>query len=92
MTLEFPNVPAQVLPVLKGQLEAFGAKVHFETPSSGHVDSIAGRLRFSHHGEILTVEVVQEHGHFPGAMLIGGMRQTVEEACELVRLGKAATA
>lgn len=92
MKFEFPNVPVQVLPILKRQLESFGARVEFDSPTSGRVNSIAGNLAFSHVADKFTVEIIQEFGHFPRSLLIGGIRQHVEEACEVLRLGKAAHA
>lgn len=83
MKLAFPNTPLEVLPILKRQLEQFGAKVHFETETSGHVDSIAGRLAFEHANRVLTIRVVNDQGHFAPALLLGGIKQTVQEACEL---------
>ena len=71
MKLEFANTPTEVLPVLKQQLESFGAKVVFETPFSGRVDSIAGKLHFVHAGQTLTISLGEDQGHFTPALLVG---------------------
>jgi len=84
MKFQFHNMPHAVLPVLKKELEKFGAKVTFLTETSGRVDSIGGQLTFEHADNVLTIEVVKEHGHFPLSMLTGGIRQTVYEARELI--------
>jgi len=89
MKLQFPNTPKSILPVLKREMEKFGATVHFETETSGHVDSIAGKLGFHHDGHTLTISVLEDAGHFAPNLLIGGIKQTVSEACELLRLGEA---
>ncbi len=64
------------------QLRGFGCNVHFDTPESGRVTHDAGALRFSHRDGHLTVEIVQDHAHFPRRLLIGGIRQVIEEAVE----------
>lgn len=89
MKFDFPNTPLEALPILKKQLESFGAHVHFETPVTGRVHSIAGQLAFEHQDGTLSIRVVKEEGHFTRGLLIGGIRQMVQEACELVRLGRA---
>ena len=83
MKLEFPNTPLEVLPILKRQLEQFGAQVRFLSETHGVVESIAGELAFEHSGRLLTISVVKEHGHFSRALLIGGIKQMVSEAREL---------
>lgn len=89
MKLEFPDTPRAVLPILKLQLENFGAIVHFQTRSRGTVDSIAGQLEFQHSGRKLTIRVVKENGHFAKNLLTGGIKQMVSEAREIVMKGAA---
>lgn len=91
MKLEFANTPTEVLPVLKQQLESFGAKVVFETPFSGRVDSIAGKLHFVHAGQTLTISLGEDEGHFTPALLVGGIKQMVGEALEIVQQAKLQT-
>lgn len=88
MKLEFANTPAEILPVLKQQLESFGARVIFDTPFSGRVDSIAGKLHFVHTGQTLTISLLEDQSHFAPALLLGGIKQMVGEALELVQQSK----
>jgi hypothetical protein len=85
MKIECKNVPEEALPVIADQLRAFGARVRFSDGWSGVVSSIAGKLLFGYESGTLTVTVIEDAGHFPQAMLIGGIKQTVEEACEIIR-------
>jgi len=79
-------VPPAVLPILARQLRRFGARVEFESERAGVVKHLSGKLRFEHNGSArLHVAVIEECGHFPKSMLIGGIRQTVQEAVELAR-------
>jgi hypothetical protein len=94
MKVEIPNTPPEVLPILKRQLEGFGCKVRFLSGTHGIVESIAGELTFDYSGRVLTVSVTKEFGHFSPNLLIGGIKQMVSEAREIVQRGKtqAATA
>jgi hypothetical protein len=83
MTVIIANVPADVVPILRDQLENFGCTVKFHTPSSGTLESPAGALRFEHKEESLTVELIDNRGHFPKMMIVGGIRQMVQEAIEI---------
>ena len=74
----------EALPILAEQLRAFGARVSFSNGWSGVVASEAGELFFKYRGGSLTVTVTKDLWHFPRLMLIGGMRQTIEEANEIV--------
>jgi hypothetical protein len=85
--LEFPNTPRSVLPILKTQLEQFGARVHFQSETRGHVESIAGKLEFEHVGQQLSIWVCEDKGHFTPALLMGGIKQMVSEARELAMAG-----
>lgn len=76
---------AEALPLIAQQLRAFGAKVTFERQWAGLVMSEAGTLFFRYDDHILTVSVVEDRGHFSRSLLIGGIKQTVEEANEMVR-------
>ena len=82
--MTFP-CPAEALPRIAETLAAFGCTVVFERDGAGFVTSIAGELRFSHDSGTLTVEITDDRQHFPPAMLIGGIRQVVEEAVEGLR-------
>jgi hypothetical protein len=85
------GVSVEALPVLKRQLEEFGARVHFESETTGRVDSVSGSLAFIHDRHALTVTVIEDRGHFPRALMIGGIRQTVAEAQEIVQRAHART-
>lgn len=91
MTVRCEHVPAAALPILKEQLEAFGSIVTFHTASAGVLDSPAGSLRFEHRADVhvLIIEVIENKGHFPHNLLIGGIRQTVAEAVEILHKQRA---
>jgi hypothetical protein len=57
--------------------------VSFETPTKGRVEHIAGNLSFEHSGAILTVVVEHNAGHFPTQLVVGGVKQLVQETVEL---------
>jgi len=75
----------EAVPILAEQLRAFGARVEFDDSWSGIVVSESGTLFFSHGYGMLVVIVQEDFGHFPKALLIGGIKQTIEEANEIVR-------
>jgi len=77
--------PLRALPAIGAEVAKF-AHVVFENASSGFVTSISGRLKFTHDGESLQITILENHGHFPRAMLVGGMRQVVEEVVEQMAL------
>ena len=83
MTIILRKVPFQALNVIAEQLRGYGAEVTFKTPYCGEVVSVAGRARFEYDGdETLIVVVENSLGHFPPAMIRGGLRQLVEEIVE----------
>jgi hypothetical protein len=76
------DVPAQALSLMAEQLTEFGAEVEFQEPGRGKVRSISGVLAFRLDAGRFDVKFEKDRGHFPEKMLIGGMRQFVEEAVE----------
>src|SRR5208337_3744453 len=64
---------------------AFGARVEFTDGWCGIVASESGTLSFTWAHSVLCVRVMEDQGHFPSALIIGGIKQTVEEANEIVR-------
>ena len=66
-------------------LRAFGARVTFDQQWAGLVLSEAGTLFFRYDDGFLTVTVVEDKGHFSRSLMIGGVKQTIEEANEIVR-------
>jgi hypothetical protein len=74
--------PISALPSIADQLRGFGCNVHFDTAESGRVTHDAGAIRFWHRDGTLHIEILQNEGHFPHAMLIGGIRQIVQETVE----------
>lgn len=83
--IELSNVPFETLQVLKDQLEHFGAEVVFATPTSGRIKSLAGELGWEYKAGALAVSLIRSEGHFTVPLLIGRIRQTIEEAIEIVR-------
>jgi hypothetical protein len=77
-TVMFP-CPAAALPLVADQLRGFGATVDMEC---GTADHPMGFVRFSHDGEHLSVQFESNGGIVTTNMLIGGLRQLVEEAAE----------
>jgi hypothetical protein len=89
MEIRVSNVPASALPVLYRQLEGFGARITLEDNGRGVCEHMSGTMRFDHVGDVLTVRVVRDSGHFPKFMILGGIRQTILEAVELAQKGRA---
>lgn len=79
--MNFPCPPA-VLPRIADQLRVCGCKVIFLTDTEGMVVSIAGKIGFNHDGKVLRIGIIENAGHFSRSMLIGGIRQVIEEAVE----------
>lgn len=78
------NVPERAVSLMAEQLTSFGAEVElFE--GGGKVHSVAGVLSFRlDYKGTFAVRVERNEGHFSDAMLLGGVRQFVEEAIERV--------
>ena len=74
--------PIRALRPIAEQLRLFGCCIYVDTPTVGTVEHTSGRLRFWHCDETLYVEIIENRGHFSRALLIGGMRQVVEEVVE----------
>jgi hypothetical protein len=77
------NVSLETLSLLKEQLESFGCVVRLEKDGSGEVKTVSGAVAFSLSGDILTVRLREDRGHFTKSLLVGGIRQMIEEANEL---------
>jgi hypothetical protein len=89
------GVPPSAMPILQSQLEAFGCRVlldsGFERPAAGKllsdctgvIDSPSGKIRFEYREPTLKVWLIEDHGHFAKALLIGGVKQMIGEAIEL---------
>jgi len=94
LTVACPNISAAVLPLLARQLTAFGCVVTFDTPASGIVQCLAGRLTFTHSPDtkVFSVTITDDAGHFPRALLIGGIKQMIAEAHEAVMRQQQASA
>jgi hypothetical protein len=86
IVVDCPNVTRAILPLLATQLESHGAHITFDTPASGIVQTVSGRMTFTHDdiASVLRVTVVDDAGHFPRMLLIGGIKQMVAEAVEAV--------
>ena len=80
------NVPAAALPAIADELRKFGAAVFFDSATCGRVHSPSGKMRFEHRDNRLHVDLVEDPGHFPPALIIGGIKQTVAEAVERMAL------
>jgi hypothetical protein len=86
MIIKCPNVTVSALPHIADYLRQFGASVTFLTPTSGLVQSSSGDLDFSHNGDaMLTITVLSNANHFSSRLLVGGIRQVVEEVCEKLK-------
>ncbi len=75
--------PLSALPAIAAELRKFGCDVWFDNETSGDVEHAAGKLLFYHRDGLLHVEIIEDNGHFPRLLLMGGIRQMVEEAGEL---------
>ena len=92
MTVILSKIPKEAVYLCAKQLTNFGCEVLFDTEFedylAGDVNSISGRIKFTWQREELTVNVVKNMGHFPELLLLGGIKQLVDEACEDVRNDK----
>lgn len=94
LVLTVHGVTQEALPLLGEQMEKHGASLQLVTLGdrvAGSGDCASGRFIFRYENERLTIKLLENHNHFPAAMLIGGLRQMAEEAMELVNK-RAATA
>lgn len=82
LSLEYKGVPRAALPKMAEQLKAFGAQVTFHDETHGELKHPSGVIEFEHRNDVLYLRVTQNAGHFPRLMLIGGMRQLVQETVE----------
>jgi hypothetical protein len=82
MTITFPNFPVEVLAEIADEVRNHGVDVVFESERCGRVTCDAGSLDFDYTADGFTVHITQDNGHFPTKMLIGGLRQLVEEGVE----------
>ena len=80
LTFTFPNVSRAALRILRKQLRDHGATV---TPT--RVISEAGEMTYIHHVATRTLTICVINHTFHHRMLVGGMRQMVEEAIEKVK-------
>jgi hypothetical protein len=76
------NFPVAAIPALAEELRGYGAQVDFLDDRSGFCSHSAGLMQFEHTGGVLIVRVLKSRGHFPRLLIIGGIRQTVQEAGE----------
>jgi Glycosyl transferase family 2 len=89
MQIKCPNVPISALLHIADYVRGHGANVTFSSSHSGIVDSSSGSLDFFHDGvSSLTVTITNNALHFPSRMIVGGVRQAVEEMVEKLRAGK----
>jgi hypothetical protein len=88
MRIVCEEVPTRALPFLADQLREFGATVTFESERSGCFAHPSGKVRFDHDGFNLFLKVIENAGHFPKFMLIGGIRQFIEETLENLNQSK----
>lgn len=81
------NVPERAVSLMAQQLTGFGADIElFE--GGGKVHSVSGVLSFRlDYRGTFAVRIECNEGHFSDAMLLGDIRQFVEEAVELVSRG-----
>jgi hypothetical protein len=81
------DFPLGAKPLLVSELRAFGAEITIEDDPRGFhglLSHVSGRLSFEYDrvAERLFVTVTEAYGHFPVLLLIGGIRQTCQEAAE----------
>jgi hypothetical protein len=86
ITITTPNVPDLAIEILLESLRRHGAIVSRPHVGYGEIESVAGVMRFYHSlAKVLTVEVVECKGHFPRTLLVGGIKQHIEEAVEMAK-------
>jgi hypothetical protein len=77
--------PLSALPAIAEELRKFGVTVEFASETCGFVFIDAGTIHFDHEYGELEIRIVEDLGHFPPKMLIGGIKQLVEEAVEAMQ-------
>ena len=83
MEVKVSGVPVAALPILYRQLESFGSKIVLEDNGRGICEHFSGTMHFDLVGDVLTVRVVKDAGHFPKFLILGGIKQTIQEAVEM---------
>lgn len=93
LVVQVDDFPVDALPVLVADLAGFGAEIIFSSDRlSGVCSTIAGNMNFKHDGKVsLRVEVVEDLGHFSRLMILGGIRQQIQEAAERFRRSHASS-
>jgi len=86
-TVSVEGVSPAVISLLQKQLREFGATV-----TDDRVISVSGEMTFRMVGSTLEVFVEKDFGHFPRMLLIGGIRQMIQEAMELAGSSRGAHA
>jgi len=83
VTVRCRNVPVEALELLAAQLRKHGAVVIFHRSGLfGNIEHVSGCATFSHDGRDLYVKILKNPGHFPHWLLVGGIKQLVEETVE----------
>ena len=92
LVLTVHGIEQGALVPLAAELEKHGVSLRFvdiQGQGAGSGDCVSGKFLFRYDGDRLKITLLENRNHFPAAMLVGGLRQLVEEAMEQV---KAATA
>lgn len=87
--MTFEDVSSEMLYKLKGILKEHGAHVDTFPVTSypiwdGMIYHPSAKLRWKYFidRKELEIHIVEDNGHFPGQMLVGGMKQLIEEVRE----------
>ncbi len=90
MKLEYGPIAPAVVDLLATELRAVGVDVQFldsaatlgERCGTFQCESGAGIFMHDRAQGRLRIEIMRHHGHFPEKMIIGGLRQLIEECVE----------
>ena len=83
--------PPDVVGTLVTQLRGYGCEVTFESLYKGRVTHLAGVVEFEYVDAVLHATLALNNGYFADKLLIGGIRQLIEEAVEDVALASVVT-
>ena len=85
--IELHGVPFEALAPLAEQLRKYQAVVTFHENMSGLVQHESGSASFHLLRDLtLVVKILHNPGHFPRRLLLGGIRQLVEETVESLQM------
>lgn len=77
------GIPIAAIELMAEEMRSFGALILFDNPLKGSIIHLSGEGTFEHDGkDTFTVVITKDCNHFGPRLLIGGIKQLIEEAVE----------